>query len=563
MSSVNDQLPTRYGCHECREDAERVLGNRATPGIRELYESHLRTCRDCRRMHRVLYAVYEGPAVPAPPSGVREEKAFYAVLRKMKEDTPEPWPRRWTLRAGVGVLAGSAAALTLSLFGWVPQDWHFLDEDPTEASIAWTSYPHDTGGRQSTRISDGSGSEGGIEHPAQSYGRVVGGHAIMLPPGDDRSANTDTFPVGTRFEVSEHDAVQLALVGKIVANFTPGTQIEWTVASPSLIEVKVDRGIAAFRYDRKPSDPILQVRTPSKLVRVVGTVFTVQVDDDDTWVSVLRGQVEVLQPGTNALEAEVESGHRYDSRRGMWDDVGRVEVAAAMPLSNDPDETGDPADAITLADGRIPSNWNVPGLSQNPDKRTLTYVPPRPGSAITAPTLRVTGTTGAPEEEEAAPEPERTHTARRVGDESEALIDSLMRDAEATRRKELHVSLEHCRALLSNPDTRYRAAKCLSRFISKYGDDAAAVEGYLLVGMLRMDYALDYRAAEVAFQTFLRRAPDHPKAELALYRMWLSSVEDGRISQALDRGRSYLRRHPHGAYVGKILQRFPELKSAL
>jgi hypothetical protein len=560
MSPVNDNLPTRYGCHECHEDAERVLGNRATAAVRELYESHLRQCRDCRRMHRVLYAVYEGPPVPPPVSGVREEKEFYAVLRKMKEDTPEPWQRKWTLRASVGVLAGSAAALTLSLFGLTPVDWSLDSDDPDGAHLAWSSL--EPSGERSRPRSDRSNAEGGIEHPAQSYGRIVGGHAIMLPPGDDLSTNTDTFPVGTRFEVSEDEAVQLALVGKIVANFTPGTQIEWTAASPSLIEVKVDHGVAAFRYDRKPSDPILQVRTPTTIVRVVGTVFTVQVEEDETWVSVLRGQVEVLQPGTNALEAEIESGHRYDARRGMWDDVGRVEVAAALPLSNDPDTTGDPGDVLALADGHIPKNWNVPGLSQNPEKRTLSYIPPRPGSAITVSTLRVTGTTGTPEEEE-RPEPVRTATSRRVGDESGALIDSLMRDAEATRRKELRNALENCRTLLSNPETRYRAAKCLSRFISKYGDDAAAVEGYLLVGMLRMDYALDYRAAEVAFQTFLRRAPDHPKAELALYRMWLSSVEDGRISQALDRGRSYLRRHPHGAYVGKILQRFPELKSAL
>jgi hypothetical protein len=562
MPSLHDNLPTRYGCHESHEDAELVLGNRATPSVRELYESHLRQCRDCRRTHRVLYAVYEGPPVPPPVSGVREEKEFYAVLRKMKEETPEPWQRKWSLRAGVGVLAGSAAALTLSLFGIMPPELSFGDDDLSDSTGPWASVQLDGERGNTKRRSDGSGSEGGIEHPAQSYGRVVGGHAIMLPPGDDRSANTDTFPVGTRFEVSEDGAVQLALVGKIVANFAPSTQIEWTVASPSLIEVKVDRGVAAFRYDRKPSDPILQVRTPTALVRVVGTVFTVQVDDDDTWVSVLRGQVEVLQPGTNALEAEIESGHRYDTRRGMWDDVGRVEVAAAMPLSNDHDETGDPADALALADGRIPQNWNVPGLSQDPDKRTLTYIPARPGSAITVNTLRVTGTTGAPEEEAVTPA-RRTDSPPRIGNESEALLDSLMRDAEATRRKELQGALESCRALLSNADTRYRAAKCLSRFISKYGDDAAAVEGYLLVGMLRMDYALDYRAAEVAFQTFLRRAPDHPKAELALYRMWLSSVEDGRISQALDRGGKYLRRHPHGAYVGKILQRFPELKSAI
>jgi hypothetical protein len=76
-----------------------------------------------------------------------------------------------------------------------------------------------------------------------------------------------------------------------------------------------------------------------------------------------------------------------------------------------------------------------------------------------------------------------------------------------------------------------------------------------------MDYALDYKAAEVALSTFLRRAPGDPNAETAVYRMWLSAVEDGRISVALARGRQYLQRYGDGRYVGKILERFPELKS--
>jgi hypothetical protein len=92
-----------------------------------------------------------------------------------------------------------------------------------------------------------------------------------------------------------------------------------------------------------------------------------------------------------------------------------------------------------------------------------------------------------------------------------------------------------------------------------YGDDPRAVEGYLLVGILRMDYALDHRAADAAFGEFLRRAPGHPRAELAMYRLWLSSTEEGRIAQALERGQRYLERYPNGKYVGKILQRFPEL----
>src|SRR5690606_11035997 len=124
------------------------------------------------------------------------------------------------------------------------------------------------------------------------------------------------------------------LIGKMVANFTPTSDVEWLSASPSLVELQVNRGIASFRYDRDPSDPILQIRTPSALVRVVGTVFTVQVDEDkDTVVSVLRGQVDVLDPATNRTMAEVESGYRYDVAKATFDDVGKLEIQAALPLS--------------------------------------------------------------------------------------------------------------------------------------------------------------------------------------------------------------------------------------
>jgi hypothetical protein len=548
--STHDHTPrTRYSCQEAREDSELVLSNRATAAVRGLYDEHLRACRNCRRMHRALFAVYEGPVVPTPPLGVREEKEFHAILRRMKDERPEPWTHRFGVRLALGGLATAAGVLTLSLFDIAPDVLtlpHFDDDPPTGMELA---------AREPDPGAAPQGAGDGIHH-AQSYGRVVGGYAEVTPPGD-QAATTNTFPVGTRFEVAVDDSLQVGLIGKIVANFTPASEIEWTTASPTLLEIEVERGVAAVRYDRRPSDPILQVRTPNAVVRVIGTVFTVQVDGaSNTIVSVLRGQVEVLHPETNRLLAEVESGYRFDVKKSTFDDVGKLEVEAALPLSNDPgDEDGDDSDALALADGRIPASWNVPGLPADPQYRTLEFVPARPGSPSA--TVRPSRTARA-----AAP-PRATRETRLVEDEGEDLIERLVKDAESTRRKELRATLETCRGLYDSHDTRYLAAKCLSNFIDKYGEDPLAVEGYLLVGMLRMDYALDYEAAEVAFQTFLRRAPNHPSAEFALYRMWLASTENGRISEALERGRKYLARHPNGRYVGKILQRFPELKSAL
>jgi hypothetical protein len=530
-----------------------MLSDRATPAVRERYDEHLHSCRECRRMHRALFAVYEGPLVPMPPVGVREEKEFHSILRRMKTERPEPWYRRWAVGVTVGGLATAAAVLTLTLFDVAPEVLSLPQHDDAPAPLAGFSSPHAMGDAALDN-------EGGIDHPAQSYGRVVGGYAEIEQPGEQGS-NTNTFSVGTRFHVSGDDSLQVGLVGKIVANFTPRSEIEWSAASPSLLELEVVRGVAAVRYDRRPSDPVLQIRTPSAVVRVIGTVFTVQVDErDNTIVSVLRGQVEVLHPKTNRLLAEVESGYRFDVAKGTFDDPGKFEVEAALPLSNDPgDEDGDGSERLALADGRIPPTWNVPGLPSDAQYRTLDYVPTHERGATVGPVAMA-------RPERAAGSRSTTtsrHESRRVDDEGEDLIERLVRDAELTRRKELRGSLEKCRGLYESHETRYLAAKCISTFIDKYGEDPLAVEGFLLVGMLRMDYALDYDAAEVAFQTFLRRAPNHPSAELALYRMWLASTENGHINEAIDRGRKYLVRYPNGKYVGKILQRFPELKSAL
>jgi hypothetical protein len=294
-------------------------------------------------------------------------------------------------------------------------------------------------------------------------------------------------------------------------------------------------------------------------------VFTVQVEDEgNTRVSVLRGQVEVLDPASNRQIAEVESGNWFDVSSSSFGNVGRVEVAAALPLSNDVSEdTAEPHDLVALADGRIPDNWNVPGLPADAALRRLEYVP---ASSDDPPAFELDmhpSRSPASDARGTAPHVATPAAPRKVQDEGEDIIEHLMRDAEQTRRKEMRAALETCRAHYYSPDRRYRAAKCLSSFVSKYGNDPAAAEGYLLVGMLRMDYALDYRAAEKAFETFLRRAPSHTYAELAHYRMWLAAVEDGRISVALKRAYDYLERYPDGKYVGKMLQRFPELKSGL
>jgi hypothetical protein len=148
-------------------------------------------------------------------------------------------------------------------------------------------------------------------------------------------------------------------------------------------------------------------------------------------------------------------------------------------------------------------------------------------------------------------------------DEGIDLMSDLVAQAERERRVNMHRSLEKCRGLYSVSETRFSAASCLEQFMRKYGDDPDAVEGLLLIGMLRMDFAQDYQAATLRFEEFLRRAPEHPRAELAMYKLTLAAIESGQIQRALGRGEAYLQRYPNGRYVGHILQRFPELRDSI
>lgn len=544
------------------------MGNRATPEVRRLYDNHLRGCRECRQMNRLLYAVYEGPVVPPAPSGVAEEKDFHAVLRRMRDEKPAPWYHTFTLRAGIGALACSAAALALSLGGITPASFGLSSDDGNAADGVAMVEGTGTGGA----FSGDSGERSSIRHAAQAYGRVVAGSAVMTDADGDTSRSS-TFEVGTRFEVDANESLQVGLLGKMVANATPGSKVTWVKGTPSLVELQIDEGMIAVRYDREASDPILQVRTPTAVVRVVGTVFTVQVEEGEgSAVSVLRGQVEVLDPATNQTVAEVESGDRYDVARGNYDTVGRLEVQSALPISKDALSGGS-------LEARVPSSWHVPGLPTDPKSRTLAYVPERArGGVIEEPSIRVMGTGGTPHRGSAAHSPNSPNSAssapkatplpvkppaRRVENDGDDIIADLMEGAATARRKELLAALANCRDLYSANETRYLAATCIGKFLKEYDDHPLAAEAYLLRGMLRMDYALDYKTAEMDLKTYLRRAPNGRQVEKAHYRMWLAATEDGRISVALERARAYLDAYPNGRFVGKIIQRFPELKNSL
>jgi hypothetical protein len=554
--------PVHYGCHEFRDDSECMIKGRAHPELERLYCEHLASCTDCQRYHHTLEAMYRRPRKLAPLDSFTRDREFAAILTRLRE--PSPSPSRSIAPLSVAVLALAAAILAFALL--VPGFGARLFRPPAVAELelhpdALVHYGDDV--RIPVRR--------GLGHQAQGFARVIGMSVedgpelqdqLELRDGEGRLTTGDSLTVGTRIATGEA-AVQVAFVGRVIANFQPHTVARWNSATAALVEIGLISGTVAVRYDRRPGDPILQVRTPSALVRVLGTVFTVAVDArGGTTVSVLRGKVEVLDPENGRSLAEVEAGFRYDVLAASYRDVGRREVAAALPvsehgemrvtISEDGELTFDEHSGVL---GQIPSTWTVPGLSDDPAQRTIDRVldpDPEQETSPSRPSAELPRVS------------DRAH-AKTIDDGEAATLELIDRQLRRERQRKSVVEgrLERCRALQAEPETRFRAARCLGDFMKEFGDEPEAVEGLLLLGTLRMDFAHDYQSAARNFEEFLRRAPQHAKAELARYMLMLAAIEAGYIDDALQRGRTYLHHYPDGQYVGRILQRFPELKSEI
>src|SRR5690606_4345190 len=110
MTSVFHDAAPRYGCLECREDAELVVCDRLHSEGLARYHAHLRGCDACRRAHQLLAALYRGPdPASSGPGMVARDREFSAILRKVRAATPVPWYRQQVSLVGVAALAAVVA----------------------------------------------------------------------------------------------------------------------------------------------------------------------------------------------------------------------------------------------------------------------------------------------------------------------------------------------------------------------------------------------------------------------------------------------------------------------
>lgn len=555
MISSHSQHSTRYSCLECRADAQAFMNERLHPDVQQRYLSHISQCKACARAHRTLIALYQGPQdFSAISHHLPHDREFLAVLRQLHGKPTASKMSGRNLRSStlLGLCSSFAFTLFIIFSTWkipFPQEnlhakQHSANPEARAEAVEFVS----------DRIYIPE--QGGVNHHAQvDYGRIIAGRASLFDDQHQQALTTDIFQVGTRFKVAARQNLQVRFIGKILANFGPEAHFRWEKATPDEVHLRLQHGLLAVRYDRLPQDPILKIYTPTAVVRIVGTIFTVEVDDaGNTSVAVLRGKVEVLDIKHERVISEVQAGYRFNVHQSTYADLGRREVAIALPLSNETSHR-----SRFEADGRIPTSWVVPGLPTDPNLRTLEH-------------LAYTGERGS------SKSPQRTSNrnshskqndemfsirhmifAPLQEDEGEELIENLQREMQEDRRRELKLILNRCNELYQSTHTRYMAARCITDFMRNHENDREIVEGWLLYGILRMDYANDYPAAIRAFEKFIEQAPNHVETETAMYRLWLANTEAGKINKAEEQGRNYLRSFPNGRYAGKILQRFPKL----
>ena len=116
MTTAHHDASARYGCLECREDAELMLCDRLHSEGVARYHAHLRGCDACRRAHQLLAAVYRGPdPASSGPGMVTRDREFAAILRRMQPSRHVPWYRQHA----ASLVGAAAAAVAFAVF--VPQ----------------------------------------------------------------------------------------------------------------------------------------------------------------------------------------------------------------------------------------------------------------------------------------------------------------------------------------------------------------------------------------------------------------------------------------------------------
>jgi hypothetical protein len=135
------------------------------------------------------------------------------------------------------------------------------------------------------------------------------------------------WPTGTVLTVGQSDPpLRVALLAGDGVTMAPGARLEVRSQSPRLRSMRLTRGAALFDVLTLRPGEAFEVTTEHTKVRVVGTVFSVEVVDGRTLVRVYEGRVRLPD---RVLEAGVQYSSQPDSAKVRVDPLALHGVAAA------------------------------------------------------------------------------------------------------------------------------------------------------------------------------------------------------------------------------------------
>ncbi len=154
----------------------------------------------------------------------------------------------------------------------------------------------------------------------------------------------------TVHDFSRSPSTTFALSGGDGMTVVEGTDFGMLPAQPSQVRIRLTRGAILFDVQSRTAGEAFEVVTPTATVRVIGTVFAVEVDDDGrTSVDVFEGRVEVRdRRGARRLGAH-ESERADDAN--LIDSLHALGRARATARENAREQASDPEPPEAMVDG--------------------------------------------------------------------------------------------------------------------------------------------------------------------------------------------------------------------
>ena len=292
-------------------------------------DMHLRRCESCQTAWQGLTQLEQSPVGKNAMSQERKAAVYDRLVPSIHEIarqySAQPKNRSYGLvfAATLAAAAGIAVAMLLTFFQR-PQGHNI-------ASIAVSPPP--PGDVVEIPLPPGSDLSGGKINKMQGIVYVDGKPFSGMDDGLSLSP-------GTTVAVAE-DSIMNFRMGRYV-NISLVDETSWSVneISPGLISLSLERGKLAVDYDGSLGRK-MEIHTPESVVRVKGTVFTVEVFGDGvTQVSVTRGEVVVIPKDAGHAPVDVVAGKLLqvpgNGRVVELGDHQRILAAEVASIANNP-----------------------------------------------------------------------------------------------------------------------------------------------------------------------------------------------------------------------------------